>query len=396
MDTQLLISSPKLSGTIRYSSQYQPMTIGQSAPILLIGHSDADRQQDTYRVSSMTDAINLLKADSRSPLLRALLEAYNGGCRDIWLYSIGPMSEYEPDVSKRNDVRVEWDNKTFYEIYHEKLELAYNVLQEYDIFQVVVPVEASFVETSDIDFITPLATLCENIRANTGQSTLGVIGTRAQAYNQDLIDLAVADTVFDTIGDKGKYVMTVWGEGLVAHSQMSNTYSGSIATMVGALICNTPISRSIFGINFRNVINIVGTDLSTAQKDQLTQSKINPVIRTQRSKRGQSYQTRLISDNTIAPDGSTFWSMNQMRTLSICVNTIKSYSQSYIGTTALESLKLIIRDFLTSLVVNNYIKDYSLLIRTNPREGMFYIDIGLIPIFGIRNIYFTVESGAGS
>lgn len=396
MDTQLLLSAPKISGEIRKNSQYNRMTIGETAPILLIGHSDALEQERPYRVSSMRDAINWLQADSSAPLLRGLLEAYNSGCRDIWLYSAAPMSEYYADVSVRNDVQVDLGNKTFYERYHERLATAYDILKEYDIFQVVVPLEASICDTSDIDFATPLAQLCEDIRASSGHSTLGVIGTRSAQYNQALIDNTLDDSVFDTIGGKGKYIMAVWGEGIIANAQMSRTYSGSMSTFAGALLCTVPLSRSIYGLVLSNVISLSGNDLSTAQKDQLTKGKINPVVQTQRGKRGQTFRTMFISDNTMAPDNSDFWSMNQMRTLSVCINTIKSYGEAYIGTNAYQNFKQIVRDFFRGLVVGDYIKDYTLDIRADNSIGRVYVDVGITPIFGIRNIYFTVETGPGS
>jgi hypothetical protein len=46
------------------------------------------------RVSSIQEAIDLLKADFNSPLLRGIFDAYACGARDIYICSAAPMKEY--------------------------------------------------------------------------------------------------------------------------------------------------------------------------------------------------------------------------------------------------------------------------------------------------------------
>jgi len=394
--TQVVLAAPKVTGTIRQTAYYNPLTIGETAPILLIGHSDATQQETPYRVSSMRDAVNWLNADSTSPLLRALLEVYNIGCRDIWLYSAAPMSEYEGDISARNTPDPELGNLTFYELWHIRLNNAYNLLKNYDAFDVVVPLEASLTETSDIDFATPLAEFCENVLSISGKITMGVIGTRATSYNQTLFDDISNDSVFDTIGEKGKMVMAVMGEGVMVNTQMSVTYTSPYAASVAGLLATTPLSRSIYGIPITTASSLVGFDLKDSQKEQLAQAKINPVIRTQRGKRGINFQTMLVTDNTMAPDGSDFWSMNQTRTTAEIINTIRAYGEAYIGTTASLSFKQVVRDYFRSLVAGGFIKDFALDISFDNRTGKAQVQVGIMPNFGIRNIYFTVETGPGS
>lgn len=59
---------------------------------------------DPYQVNDMQEAINLLRADSTSPLLRGLLEVYNAGARDIWLVAAAPMEEYVSNIDERLDL----------------------------------------------------------------------------------------------------------------------------------------------------------------------------------------------------------------------------------------------------------------------------------------------------
>ena len=396
MTSTVLISNPKISGTIRETAFYQAMSLGQTRPILLIGHSDAPTGDSPYRVTSLKEAINWMQADSQSPLLRATLEAYNGGCRDIWLYSIGPMSEYRSDLTSRNVVDAELGNKTFYELYHERLTEAYSLIENYDTFQIIVPVEASFCETSDIDFATPLAQLCANIFTKSSSSAMGVLGTRSVQYNQALFDEISNDSTLSTIGSIGKNIMVVMGEGVMLNQQMSATYSTSVAVQVASLLATVPLSRSIFGIRLSSVAGLVGFDLKESQIKQLAESKINPVLRTQRGKRGQTFETWLKTDNTLAPDGSDFWSINQVRVVSDIVNTLKSYSHAYIGSIATESFKQLVIDYLELLVKKEEIRGYNMDIKFAPRSGSAKITLAIAPIFSIRNIYFTVETGPGS
>jgi hypothetical protein len=391
-----LISNPKLSGEIRETSFYQPLSLGQTRPILLIGHSDAQEQDVPYRVTSLKTAINWMQADPLSPLLRSMLEAYNSGCRDIWLYSIGPMSEYREDISVRNTPEVALGDKSFYEKYYEKLQSAYSLLKDYDIFQVIVPVEASFCSTNGIDFSTPLAQLCEDIFNTSSRCVMGVLGSRATQYNQNLFNEVVANPVLSNIGNKGKFIMLVMGEGVILNQQMSVTYSAPIAVQVASLLSTIPLGRSIFGIRFNGVASLSGFDLKQDQITQLAEAKINPGLRTQRGKRGQSFETWLVTDNSLAPTGSDYWSINQTRIVSDIANTLKQYGEAYIGSVATESFKQMVYDYLNYLVKLDQIQGFGLDIVFQPRQGTASITLAITPIFGIRNIYFTVETGPGS
>lgn len=417
--SKILLAQPTLSGIIRETASYNNMSIGQTRSILLIGHSDTNFQNTPYQVGSMNDAINWLKADDSSPLLRGLLEAYNNGCRDIWLFSAAPMSEYVSDISDRNTEKVSLGNKTFYEKYYERLTVAYDLLSQYDLFDIVVPIETTFCQSDGIDFTTPLSQFCNDIFTKTSKFVMSVMGTRAIAYTQGLIDemsskvsilteldapiqdewdldLYVEDPRIDFFGEKGKNIMVVVGEGIVISRQMSRTYSANYAVQAASLLATTPLDRSIFGITFPNVAGFAGFELNQAQITQLTESKLNPVLKTQRGKRGQSFQTFLVSDNSLAETGSDFWSINQVRLVAFCVNTIKSYGEAYIGTIAKDSFKQVVYDFFNMLRANGQIKDYTLSVKFTNNIGRAEISVGLTPIFGIRNVYFTVETGPGT
>lgn len=396
MATNILLSQPKITGTINQTAFYQPMTIGLTSPVMLLGHSNAPEHMSPYKVGSMKDAINWLNAESTSPLLRSLLEAYNIGCRDIWLCSVGPMTEYIADIADRNTIKVELGNKTFYEKYYERLDEAFAILREYDYFTYITAAETSYCQTGDVDFATQLATFCEDIFANTSRCVVGVLGTRADGYGQTVYDEMANNITSITIGDKGKYIIVVSGEGVVISPQMSSTYASSYATQVLALLATVPLTRSIFGVKFANISSLVGADLNDTQKEALMQAKVNPVLRSQRGKRGQTFETLLLTDNSMAPDNSDFWSINQVRLMAETVNQIKEYAEAFIGTNASEDFKTLINNMFDQMVNNEIIKSYTLSFETIPTTGTIKIYVGLAPIFGIRNIYFTVMTGPGS
>jgi hypothetical protein len=77
-------------------------------------------------------------------------------------------------------------------------------------------------------------------------------------------------------------------------------------------------------------------------------------------------------------------------------NTLKDYGEAYIGSIATESFKQIVYSYLESLVKVEEIKGFNIDIVFEPRSGVANITMSITPIFGIRNIYFSIETGPGS
>lgn len=131
-------------------SKYQPVDQFNTNNILLIGHTDALVSYEITKIGSMQDAVNILRADVNSPLLRGVFDAYSCGARDIFIMSAGPMSEYVENVAERNtkihkdDVNVTY---SFYENYFNSLAKCYSLLEQYDFLDFIVPLEASMINT---------------------------------------------------------------------------------------------------------------------------------------------------------------------------------------------------------------------------------------------------------
>jgi hypothetical protein len=230
--------------------------------------------------------------------MRSLLECYNAGCKDIWIYPVAPMSEYVDTISDRITIgfKTGLGSKNFYQKYYDRLTAAYTILNDWDNFQIIVPVEAVFYDAGGVDFATQLVNFCSTNYTVTGTVSLGVLGTRIKdAVLDTAIQKMSTDTRIPTFGDAGKNVMVVVGEALMHLPQMTTSYSSTLATQVAANLAVGSMARSIAGMKLFGAVSLVGPDLSSAQIDKLTLAKLNPAVRTKRGKRGGSYETMLLT-----------------------------------------------------------------------------------------------------
>ncbi len=410
-----LLSKPTLAGTIQESPLFQVLNTGLTDSIMLIGHADAAVMYEPYRVVNIQQAVNFLQADMNSPLLRALLEAYNGGCKDIWLYAAAPMEEYvlpnedrlytaiteEGALTPGDDVFPGDDlyptsGYNFYQKYYQRLEAAYANLVDWDYNEIVIPVEAVFYDSGNVDFLTQLTDFCSQSFQVTGTVSIGVLGTRILNMNQAAVDAMINDARLHNLGPNGKFVLVTVGEGLVSHPQMSITYSASLSTQIGALLAAGDLSRSVAGLRLPGVSAVVGLDLTEAQISAMTEVKLNPVVRSKKGKRGLAFQAKMVTDNTLGQDGSDFWSMCQMHITAVVINQVKRIARSYIGEIYFDKFKQSIYDYLQKLRVNDYIRDFQLDIERLENGAKAKVSIGISPIVGIRNIYFTTIVGPGA
>lgn len=387
-----LLSKPTLVGMMRQSPQYRVLGTGITDSVMLIGHADADVMYEPYQVVDIQETVNFLGANSRSPLLRALLEAYNSGCKDMWIYPAAPMSEYVETISDRLTVS---EGQTFYQRYYDRLASAYAQLIQWDCNEIVVPVEAVFYDSGDVDFVNQLLDFCALAFETTGLVSLGVIGTRITTASSTTINAMVSDERISNITAGGNFVMVVAGEGVVNLPQISTTFISTFAVQIAALMATVSLGRSVAGVKLPYMSSVVGSDYSEEQLELLTQAKINPVVRSKRGKRGVAYEAKLLTDNTLGQDGSDFWSMTQMRIVANCINQIRTYGYAFIGESRTENFKQAVDFHLQKLKNNEYIQDYSLNIKMEERNTRAVVTIGITPIFGIRNIYFQTEVGPG-
>lgn len=399
-----LIGRPRLSGVIRESPDYQTMGTGLTSSILLIGHADGIAVNDPYQVSSIQDAINLLEADQDSPLLRALLEVYTCGARDIWIVAAAPMSEYVSDIDQRFTQQFYSETASpatmdFYEKYYERLTSTYELLNEYEIGHLVIPVEAVFYDSGDVDFAAQLIDFCANSFETNGVVKIGFLGTRIPSTTE--MSTVIADlsdrTRIDSYGVESKFLCVFDGEGIISVPQFSNTYRAPIVHQVAANAAVLPVNRAVPYVTLPVTVNIARRDLTSSEIDSLLAAQINPAIRNARGRRGAAFNVVPVSDNTMGNTGTDYWSLSQMRLVMKCANTIRVLGYKAIGTTDLYLFRKNVYEYLDSMVRSGGIKTFTLNIeRSTTSLDTVYVDVGLTPYFGVRQIYFTVEAGPGA
>ena len=400
-----LLDVPSLYGIMRESPAYSDLGFGATDQIFLIGHGSGLTLNDPYRVESMQDAVNRLGADVESPLLKALLEVYNIGARDIWLVAAAPMSEYIPEIDDRFAPRAEWDDNNFYERYLERLHTTYAILEDYDYPEIIVALEAPFYYTGGVDFLTPLVYHCTAAFETTGKARLGIIGTRKETWiDSDITAMREDGRLSIGYGSPGKFVTVVHGEGIYSLPQMPFNYTYSYEATAAAILAISPPDRGLTYANSRMVKSLIGSTLTDEQLNSLSNVRINPIIKTTKGKRGQPYEVVLATDNTLSDEGSDYWSIVQMRLVAKVLDAIVDIGNRHVGGVQFDKFKRDVQEFMTNLVANTYIRSYTLDIRRNrynasgrsPFEDKAQVDVSVKPYFGVRELFFTVETGLGT
>lgn len=435
--TDTVYTKPKLTGVMRESTSYSNMGLGLTDRVMLLGHADGISLYDMKLVLNLQSTVNDLDADTSSPLLRSLFETYYSGARDIWIMAVAPMEEYVADPSERltagagrgttsytnlgiadlytmvnrlRDIRsvphlvapssAAWDGYNFYQRYYKRLELAYEVLMHQDIPQLLTPVEALFNGTGATDFLAQLAEHCGDALLYSGAIRMGFLGTRSDVLNNNantVVTTTANDNRLDVSGDSRKFVSIVYGEASMNMKEFPTSYTAPAVTAAMGILSNLPISRGIIYQPMPVVIAPVGGDLTAAQITTLTERKLNPIIRTTRGKRGEPFQTVVVTDNTLGTTGTDFWSMGQVRLLMHIIDQVRALSGQYIGTIEYGEYKRKVQRYMVGLVSQSHIRGFNLNISKAPDDpNQLLVDISVQPYLGLRQLTFITTVGPGA
>jgi len=424
-----VIDPPSLQGVMRESHQYDIMGIGLTDNLFLIGHADGIGINSPFQVNDVKEAVTAIGGDVTCPLLRAMLEAYNAGSRDMWLVASAPMSEYIPfdgiDKSDRLLARDEWGGLTWYERYQQRLQTTYAALVDWENIEFLVPVEAAFYDSGDVNFFDDLVFNCYDRFKKTGYPSIGFLGTQMGAWSDSDLT-AVLDTapvngvgLFSKVefldyveSIKGasvkaeveenipyKFGILIFGEAAFTIPQIPVVYNNSVATTAAAVLSVSRLDRGLTYKALPNVLNPLGRDLKTAQIQTLARARINPLVRRAKGKRGSPYKCVIASDNLFMPDGTDFWSIVSMRLVAKVVQEIKHFGESVIGSINYNQFRSEVQELLKLLSVSGNIKDFDLNIYRRPPtedpDQTVLVTIVLYPFFGVREIFFQVEVGPG-
>lgn len=384
------VGAPSLTGIMIENSSYRVLGVGSTDRIFLLGHGDGININDPYQVIDIYAAVKALGGDSTSPLLRGLLELYYGGSRDIWLIAVAPMNEFILDPAQRTD--------SYYSNYAVQLQVAYDLLLQWDLPQILIPMEAPF--NTNTDFLTPLAQHCSDSLDLTGELCIGILGTRKNTplTYDEVINMGNDPRIqnINNISDIGKFVSVFVGEGTINLQEMPGSYVCSMATSVGCMLSQSALNQSIVYKSFSNIIDTIGS-LDNSQISYLVNAQLNPVAKTTIGNRGTNFQVVAFSDNTIGQPGTDYWSLCQLRLVQQVIDYVRALGKRFLGSIGYIQLQRDVQTFMEGLVSSVIIRGFSLNISRDPtNRSQASVNISITPYFGLRNITFTMTVGPGA
>lgn len=390
-------------------SKYAEINSLATNTVLLIGHTDALQEFEIYRPASIQDAINVLRADFDSPLLRGMFDCYAAGGRDIYLMSCGSMSEYVSDISKRNE-KIFADNAatpnvySFYEIYGAKLSLCYDILLDYEFIDIIVPLETSFILTGGVNFVKQLADHCDRVQSSTGEVQIGIIGSRSsQSRDLDIEQIKNANfQIPSTITpsgeitkDSGKYIILIYGESVFNHKQIRRSYTGSMAASYAGSLSSNRIDYGMSKKRIEPCVSIFGNEINSRQMEVLESKKVNTIFSGHRARRGITYDVRVTGDLTQSISENYSDSSN-VRLVAMIIAEVQSMGQNAIGKFSNDSLVRSVDGFLQQLKTYDIIRDYNFDAYADKLEkGKIYFNISVTSVRTLRSISFNVATGRG-
>lgn len=417
--SSLAINAAYASGQKEISKAYVPtfekLEQYKTNSVLLIGHADGISLNNILRITSIQEAIDLLKADFTSPLLRGVFDAYSAGARDIYICAAAPMKEY---IENPNDRLTQlpiysYEDATpllmnFYQRYYDRLKETYKIIINYDYLDIVVPLETSIINTGSIDFATQLAQYCQDFHNLTGFIQVGVIGSRSNGVKvsdiqifESNINFSQKYTMFDSdnqiIGDMGRFIVPIYGELIMNHNFLNITYVSTGAAVMAGMISDNPVNESLIRKKVFPAFGLSGVSFSQIDVDRLDAIGVNTFTRGSRSRRGNNYEIYLSNDNTMAHPTSNYRKLPQIRLAAMIINEIMAVSSNNISKFSSQKVVEDVNKFLYFLKYNNIIKDFQLEAYADSFEkGKLYFDISVISSLGLKKLSFSISSGKGS
>lgn len=403
------------SSSITYKPSYQDLDSANTSTILLLGHADNMVLNDPIKIKSVQSAIDLIGADTKSPLLRGVLDAYDAGARDIFICAVAPMSEYISDLNERNvqysffSVNDEIPSyQTFYERYFERLEETYAIIGELDFIDIVVPLETSIIKTGSVDFTNQLASYCEYFHNNTGYVQLGIIGSRTNGVSPNDIELIKSNfylvnkyTTYNSqgqiTGDKGRYIIPVYGEATFSHTFLNTTYVNSVSAAYAGMLASADLNMGIVRKRIPGAMALFGVDLTNAQINELETIGINTIYKGKRATRGTSFEVYISNDYTMANMKSVFSKSPQVRLTAYVASEVRAYADDVVGTLGYDTLSYNISLMLKNLKSKGVVSDFEFKVRpTLTSKGSIEVDISLMSTLGLRKIDLSLSAGPGA
>lgn len=412
--SSVTITSPK-SSVINYKPTYQQLDRRNTSTILLLGHADGMQLNYPIRINSIQHAVDLMGANTNSPLLRGVLDAYSCGARDIMICAVAPMSEYVESYAQRNlsttvfsiNDATPGTQSTFYQRYYDRLAQTYEDIIDLDFVDIVVPLETSIMNTGGVDFTTQLANYCSSFHNSTGFVQMGIIGSRSDGMKSSDIDILEANSLFTNkfttyldgqiASDKGRYVIPVYGELVFQHPQLKISYTSTVAAAYAGMVAANQQAKALIRTRIPGALSIFGSDLTYSEYERLEVLGINTVYRGRKTRRAVPFETYVTNEYTMANQDSVFSKLFQMRLVTAVVSEIKGIAASGHDLLGFDNIIDESKKYLQYLKVNKAILDYSFNARfSDSTKGKLIFDIELISYFALKKINFSLAAGPGA
>jgi len=407
-------SNVSLGGTRTLTDKFGELGVGLTDRVFIVGHADSDTValNDPYIVRSLEDALEAFNSTQEQlresstvapPLIRAMLNCYHAGGRDIYLMRAAPLSEYE-DYRQRDD--------SWYTAYYARLETTYGVLSNLEQPMIIVPVGADFEsvktwyndpEGLSHDFFYQLAQHC----LHAPSIVYGLLPARLRWPNYLEDDPRITGdwsevlTDYDSGGnvwrtrtiDPRMNIGVVYGEGLFNRREIMTSFSFDLCATVAGSVSRMEAHLSPICENLHDVIALT-TSLTTEQADSLAASRFITVGPTWQGWRGERGGFMLLNDNTMAVSASDFAHLSVLRLAQKVVEEIRPIAESYIGTPRLVEFRRDLTRVLELLKAQEIYRDYKAEIDTLPGQlHELRVDIALYPYLCHRWIDVSVELG---
>jgi hypothetical protein len=382
--------------------------------VLLIGHSDGIELNQIIKINSIQEATNLLGANTSSPLLRGIHDAFSCGAKSIFMMASAPMSEYIEDISQRlTDMPILFSAETnsnvnFYEKYYERLAVSYDIAKGLDFIDIIVPLETSMINTGSVDFIAQLALHCYSFNNATGYVQMGIIGSKNNGTKDSDVQLLEENirlvnkfTTYSISGeiesDIGRYIIPVYGELTFNHIGFGRSYTSSAAAAFAGMMSSTPVYNGIIRKRIPGAYSVYGSNLSGDSLARLDNLGVNVVYRTRKALRGNPYEVNISNDYTLANKNSSFTKAPQMRLVAMVITEIKAVANDGIGKNAEDKVVSQVKSMLDMLVSTRAIKDYKLQsYGSKTKRGTLIFEINLVSSLGLKSINFSIATGPGA
>jgi len=396
------------SVSLNERSKYREINQFETNNILLIGHTDAIEPYGIQKISSMQEAIDILRADFNSPLLRGVFDAYSGGARDIYIMSCGYMSEYVENVLERNNKIFQGtvgDTFSFYEAYYDRLAECYSLIEQYEFIDIIVPLEASFINTGTVNFAKQLSIVCGRIQENTGEITIGILGSRNQGMSSsDIADILSKNfeipSIVDSNGfitkDYGKHIVMIYGEAVFNHKQIQRSYTASVAAVVAGMLSSTQVNLGLSKQRIPSALSIYGVDPKSGEVRALSQKGINCISRGGRSRRFAGQYDVYLSGDLTQSISENFKDSSNIRLAAMLISEVQAIGNNAIGKFNYSKAGETVQSLLRYLKQLDIVRDYKLEIYGDREiKGKMYFNITIMSSRTLREISFNIATGRG-